>query len=384
MSDPPSSPTTTTTTCGVCDKVQPQDSDLTTIDFAKVCNECMQDTIKPKFLAALQNERDYPAWWSARVVLRPEDNPGLLSESFHQEWQERLRMYNTPSEERIFCLHSVLRAIEEELEMVPELEQAATHEGGKIGKCGAFIGARVVDGAVTLVCKGCAGEVCSGCGESLASRSQHSCDAASSATVKSKCDEIEGLVRGVDFQVCPGCSMGAALRDVCNAVWCDTCAIYFCYICGVEADDGSAHWAKGSACPRYNAQGAADAHFDLDDDEDGGVENQDDAGDDDEDDSELEDNTELEGDSELEGDLELEDGEEFGLNEEFRIAENQPHQEVDEPQQPLRGGLDQSHDGLRVQEPAAVGTFVGAVPVFRDFREFLHWRLNNTPAPEDT
>ncbi|KAK5139630.1 hypothetical protein LTR32_007317, partial [Rachicladosporium monterosium] len=134
MSDPPSSPTTTTTTCGVCDKVQPRGSDLTTIDFAKVCNECMQDTIKPKFLAALQNERDYPARWSARVVLRPEDYPGLLSESFHQKWQERLGMYNTPSEERIFCLHSVLRAIEEELEMVPELEQAATHEGGKIGK----------------------------------------------------------------------------------------------------------------------------------------------------------------------------------------------------------------------------------------------------------
>ncbi|KAK1079310.1 hypothetical protein LTR33_006499, partial [Friedmanniomyces endolithicus] len=306
------------------------------------------------------------------------------------EWQERLRMYNTPSEERIFCQHSVLRTSEEELEMMPELEQAAAHEGEKIGKCGAFVGARVVDGAVTLVCKRCAGNVCSGCGESLASRSQHACSAASLATVKMKSDEIEGLIRGKDFQICPGCNMGAELRDGCNAVWCNTCAIYFCYICGVEADDESAHWAKGSACPRYNARGAADAQFDLDDEEDGDMEIEDDSGDEAEGDSELEDDPgdEDEAKSELEGDSELEDGGGFHLNEEFRMAEDQPHQEFDDPQQPIRGGLNQSHDGLGVQESAAAGSFDGAVPVFREFRDFLRWRLglteDNPPASEDT
>ncbi|KAK1814185.1 hypothetical protein LTR12_011464 [Friedmanniomyces endolithicus] len=193
-------------------------------------------------------------------------------------------MYNTPSEERIFCQHSVLRTSEEELEMMPELEQAAAHEVEKIGKCSAFIGARVVDGAVTLV---------------------------------------------------------------------------------------------------Y-------AQFDLDDEEDADMEIEDDSGDEDEDDSELEDDPgdEDEAESELESDSELEDGGGFHLNEEFRVAEDQPHQEVDDPQQPIQGGLNQSHDGRGVQESAAAGSFDGAVPVSREFRDFLRWRLglteDNPSASEDT
>ncbi|KAK1068428.1 hypothetical protein LTR74_005718 [Friedmanniomyces endolithicus] len=369
--------TRTTTTCGVCDTRLPRDSNPTIIDSACVCDDCMQNAIKPKFHAALDNERDYPARWSARIALSPDDYPGLLPESFRQMWHKRTREYNTPSAERLYCPHSVLRMSGEEPEVVPQPEQIAAPSGGNTGRCGAFLGARAVDTTIALVCEECARGVCRGCGEPLSSMSQHACSTASSAKSKSKCDEIEGLVRGIDFQIRLGCSMGAELRDGCNAVWCETCVIYFCYICGVQAADDSDHWRKGSAYPRYNARGAADAQFDRDDDEDGGVEPDDDTGD------EEEDNSELESDED-EDDPELEDGGGFGLIEEFQIAEDQPDQDVDAEQQPPGDGLNQSHDELGVQESAAAGPFVGAVPVFRDFREFLHWRLNNTPAPEDT
>jgi hypothetical protein len=77
---------------------------------------------------------------------------------------------------------------------------------------------------------------------------------------------LEGLARGVDYQVCPRCKSCVGLEDGSNHVSC-LCGGSFCFVCGeVAFDDGSGHWNEGE-CPRYNAEGSGREQYDGEDSE---------------------------------------------------------------------------------------------------------------------
>lgn len=70
----------------------------------------------------------------------------------------------------------------------------------------------------------------------------------------------EGMVRGKDCQLCPGCQKPISLRDGCNHIVC-LCGTQFCFICGEEADHHSDHWMEGG-CPRWNTVESGQAMHD--------------------------------------------------------------------------------------------------------------------------
>jgi hypothetical protein len=79
-------------------------------------------------------------------------------------------------------------------------------------------------------------------------------------------ESLEGLVRGVDYQICPRCKSCVGLEDGCNHMSC-LCGGSFCFLCGeVAFDNGSWHWNEGG-CPRYNAKGSGREQYDNEDSE---------------------------------------------------------------------------------------------------------------------
>jgi hypothetical protein len=55
--------------------------------------------------------------------------------------------------------------------------------------------------------------------------------------------ELEGLTRGVDYQMCPECRNRVQRSIGCNHMTCSSCFAHFCYICGCEAGGNSGHWS---------------------------------------------------------------------------------------------------------------------------------------------
>ena len=72
----------------------------------------------------------------------------------------------------------------------------------------------------------------------------------------------EGLVHGRDIQPCPKCKRPWGLSDGCNRIVCKSCGANYCFICGEEASEDSAHWVEGSSCPRWNHPDDANATYD--------------------------------------------------------------------------------------------------------------------------
>lgn len=72
--------------CQLCFSDQPRSHQSTIIDGSEVCDGCVQDTIKPKFLAALEQESRYPPRWCGKVVLKLDDYPGPMPASLGSEW----------------------------------------------------------------------------------------------------------------------------------------------------------------------------------------------------------------------------------------------------------------------------------------------------------
>ena len=131
---------------------------------------------------------------------------------------------------------------------------------GTVKVCGACVGRRTAESSVTT-CPTCSGRICTACGNSTRTCGTHDC--CSSNAPKSP-DAFDGLVRGRDYQLCPGCSTRIELRDGCNHMTCEhgTCRTQFCYICGQPAAENSGHWPAPSTCPRYGLPGAPNAFQD--------------------------------------------------------------------------------------------------------------------------
>lgn len=55
--------------------------------------------------------------------------------------------------------------------------------------------------------------------------------------------ELEGLTRGVDYQMCLACKNRVQRSIGCNHMTCSSCLAHFCYTWGCEADGNSGHWS---------------------------------------------------------------------------------------------------------------------------------------------
>ncbi|KAF2771052.1 hypothetical protein EJ03DRAFT_373131 [Teratosphaeria nubilosa] len=79
-------------------------------------------------------------------------------------------------------------------------------------------------------------------------------------------NNIDGLIRGRDYQCCPACGIPCCLRDACNFVACACCLTGFCMICGQAAEHDSNHWTqteqRPDACPRFNGPIDENAQYD--------------------------------------------------------------------------------------------------------------------------
>ena len=54
--------------------------------------------------------------------------------------------------------------------------------------------------------------------------------------------QLSGLIRGVDYQMCPTCKTRVQRAVGCNHMTCPDCSAHFCYVCGCPAAGNSAHW----------------------------------------------------------------------------------------------------------------------------------------------
>jgi hypothetical protein len=238
--------------CQLCyeDKMEPR-SQVRIIDGCEVCRTCLADDVAPRFAAALQSELDYPVKWG-QTVLDIDDFRGLVPAEVQEAWPARVREYETPVHNRVYCSHLTLGPI----------DRAGRR---RLEVCGTFLGSTTTsDQFQCPKCKTwskdhhlhcpCTG----GAGNQQANAAQPT---------------LDERTRGAEWQKCPNATCGVVVERStgCNHFECTFCQTSFCYICGKFADADSDHWFN--ICPRFGQPGDKDAsfdeeyHFDSDDED---------------------------------------------------------------------------------------------------------------------
>jgi hypothetical protein len=192
-----------------------------------------------------------------------------LDPEFVKMYHMRMEEYQVPVKERHFCPHHVVKG------SIPtnpyDPEQFASIKSPldilcPTERCNFQL--RPEDKIPGyLKCLQCGGRTHAACGEAVdpnwdVSQSQHQCPDKTQAEIEA--DPFDGLTRGKDYQVCPGCSTKIELAEACNHMEHNipSCNTSFCFICGEHADGESAHWASGIGCPRYGHPDEPTAVFD--------------------------------------------------------------------------------------------------------------------------
>lgn len=211
----------------------------------RICDECAGESIVPLFQEAMMHEHTYPPRWG-REKLEYWTFQDLLDEDEKDEWGAKVREYETPVEKRLYCCHR-------------------DEQSGEV--CEMFLGEK---GEGAVVCPGCAGSTCRSCKatwhEYVGGLDEHMCE-----TMHEE-DPFEDMIKGKDYQQCPGCKKNIAQGDGCNHMIC-ACRVNFCFICGQEvAANLSGHWRVGG-CPRWGHDTGDigsydDPGFDSDEEED--------------------------------------------------------------------------------------------------------------------
>ncbi|KAF2486681.1 hypothetical protein BDY17DRAFT_321454 [Neohortaea acidophila] len=198
------------------------------VDEHFLCLDCVRMHIVPSLENALQHEHHYPPKAGA-MIFDPAAFEDLLGPEFLERYREKEVEYKLPITERIYCAHNILRTLGDEtpLNMLDVVDPGEKRPE----RCNAFVGQKVAD-------------------------------------ADTEPDPCEGLTRGVDYQQCPNCKKVVQLMEACNEITCfPGCLGHFCFICGSDTGKGpSDHWVRGG-CPRYNSAGAANARYDLSDEE---------------------------------------------------------------------------------------------------------------------
>jgi len=216
-----------------------------------VDEECAVDGIVPMLLAAQANEFSYPPLWGD-VVIESKRFLHFLPEDFAGKYSKKRQEYRTPLALRIYCRNKLIKGI--------WLKE----------ECGTFVGEKVRALAQGLElewfrCRICSARCCNKCGAIVMPVDRwrtvlHRCVAPTDDDTSA----FDGLIRGVHYQICPGCGMRVELAEACNALQClgHPCRASFCAICGRRAEHESDHWQLGKPCPRWNKPTDANPGFD--------------------------------------------------------------------------------------------------------------------------
>jgi hypothetical protein len=202
----------------------------------RVCDECAEEAVKPLFINALQHEYQFPPMWG-KELLEFFVFWDLFDDTFRKAWWKKEKEYATPTKQRLYCAHQ-------------------DSEGRSV--CGEWVG---VKGAARLaLCPRCRYYTCTNCevdcGNAAGPKS-HACNEVAEV------DPLENLVKGQDYQQCPGCEEITCRGDGCNHIICRPhCATHFCFVCGKQVPAHlSGHWQKGG-CPRFGVAGSRRQIFD--------------------------------------------------------------------------------------------------------------------------
>ena len=266
-------------TCGVCLEEKYEDHPQA-IDGDDICAECVKESILPLFEAALNHEHTYPVRWG-KTSLRAQDFSQQLGKDFLRRYERREREYQTFSRRRVYCRNLVrpetrpatgsLAPQVQKLALMPRQIELAKKENKPVVECGVMCTTLPSVFERDALCSGpgvpcwsCKGRACRVCGEAIYPKSPgHKC-AMQSQNVYEFVGELElqGLVRGRDFQVCPNnaCKQVVTLGKGCNHVRCPSSAcpisrIGFCMVCGEVATHQSGHWGPNKPCPLYSQKG---------------------------------------------------------------------------------------------------------------------------------
>jgi hypothetical protein len=197
-------------------------------DGSRICDECAEECVAPQFYDALQHEHHYPPMFG-HVVLDLWTYWDLFDRDFLTAWGKKMQEYNVPVKSRVYC------------------EQRGGVDGDV---CGAYLGTK---GPGFVCCSLCHCSTCKKCGASsgdVGSAKTHHCQAVL------KEDPFEKLIKGRDYQQCPGCKKEIVQGEGCNHMVClPPCTTHFCFFCGEQViARRSGHWQKGH-CPRFGVEG---------------------------------------------------------------------------------------------------------------------------------
>lgn len=213
--------------CGICCEDELQGAPYVDVGGDPICKKCYLADIKPQFMAAVNNENDYPVTWGP-TVLDPDGFPAVNA-TFRAKWQAKVKEYGTPRAHRLYCEHQFLIDEEDAKWWVhtPEAVEKARQEGREVRTCGQFLGSAAEISESTIACSLCGGPMCTLCGLSLHIDSQpHDC-----VPLKERSAIANYGVRGRDFQICPNpaCVIPTTLGDGCNTIIC-RCRTHFCFV----------------------------------------------------------------------------------------------------------------------------------------------------------
>ena len=239
---------------------------------ACVCLDCVKESIIPMFQEALLHEYAFPPVFG-QYRLNHKTFLNLFPTGFVQKYEQKIKEYQTPVKQRIWCQHTVLKpSVFENLgfrsrgEVTTQERAHFLSKDGETERCNGFVG-QLETVASLVFCTRCVGIVCSKCQAPILDRDiekgQHECSTETDRTKEP--DDFKSLARGKHYQICPkeSCGVRLELAEACNFMRCPHCQTGFCFVCGIPVSHNSTHWSSGNPCPRWNQPGGANAQFDA-------------------------------------------------------------------------------------------------------------------------
>ncbi|KAK4900385.1 hypothetical protein LTR27_002610 [Elasticomyces elasticus] len=249
--------------CGICaDDVPTHNSISITPTEDKVCRPCFDEGVKQLFKDALMYEHAYPVKWGS-TTLNPHDFAKYMEPGFIMKWIFRLREYERPRNEKVYCSHLVLSEDNSPMALKEVEILSAVDDEKSMHECGSFLGGTlpITSAISTYACITCQGSTCGICSSSFFdSPLQHVCIDAEDTFVVAD-DPFKDMKRGEEIQICPTCEAPTQLKDGCNYITCK-CRSCFCFCCGETLppkEEQTDHFLVGKPCPKWNKKGASNA-----------------------------------------------------------------------------------------------------------------------------
>ncbi|KAK5700954.1 hypothetical protein LTR97_005472 [Elasticomyces elasticus] len=249
--------------CGICaDDVPTRNSFRIVPTEDRVCGSCFEDGVKQLFKDALMYEHAYPVKWGSTTV-NPHDFAQYMEPGFIMKWIFRLREYERPRNEKVYCSHLVLSDDNSPVALKEVEILSAVDDEKSMHECGSFLGGTlpITSAISTYACVTCQGSTCGICSSSFFDNPlQHVCIDAEDTLVVAD-DPFKDMKRGEEIQICPTCEAPTQLKDGCNYITCK-CRSCFCYCCAETLppkEEQTDHFLVGKPCPKWNKKGASNA-----------------------------------------------------------------------------------------------------------------------------